>query len=167
MVGNIILTRSSAEKKLRRMAMEILERHQGGGELILIGIRQNGFPIAQKIGSLLETTHGGGIRVVALSIDKKHPSGILIQPEVSCAGKTVILIDDVANSGRTMLYALSPLLAAYPARIETLALVARTHRSFPVALDYAGLSVSTSPTEYIRVDVVNDEVTGASIESKA
>lgn len=165
MAESNILNQSTAEKKLKRLAMEVIERHSGGGEIILIGIRKNGFPIARKIGSLLEAGHSGGVRVVALSVDKRHPAGIRLEPEVSCSGKTVILIDDVANSGRTMLYALSPLLEAYPARIETLALVARTHRSFPVALDYVGLSVSTRPSEHIRVDVVNEEVTGAVIEN--
>lgn len=163
MAENIILTKSTAEKKMQRMAMEVLERHPGSGELILVGIQKNGFPLAKKIGSLLRQRHSGGIRVIALSIDKKHPSGIRLDPEVSCSGKSVILIDDVANSGRTMLYALSPLLEAYPARIETMALVARTHRTFPVALDYVGLSVSTSLKEHIRVDVEQDDVSGATI----
>jgi len=76
-------------------------------------------------------------------------------------GKTIILIDDVANSGRTMLYALKPLLDQHPKKIQTLALVERTHKSFPVDVDYVGLSVSTTTDEHIEVEVENGEVLGA------
>ena len=75
--------------------------------------------------------------------------------------KAIILIDDVANSGRTMLYALKPLLQQLPQKIQTLALVERTHKSFPVDVDYVGLSVSTTADEHIVVEVENGEVMGA------
>ena len=75
--------------------------------------------------------------------------------------KTIVLIDDVANSGRTMLYALKPLLLQLPKKIQTLALVERTHKSFPVDVDYVGLSVSTTTDENIVVEVENGEVMGA------
>lgn len=167
MGSGIILNKSTSEKKLRRLAMEVLEQHHRNSELILIGIRKNGWPIAQKIREFLKENFTGTIQLAALSLDKKNPSGIRLEPAISCSGKAVILVDDVANSGRTMLYALKPLLDEYPEKIQTLALVARTHRSFPVALDFVGMSVSTSPEEYISVDVENDEVTGASIRSGA
>jgi pyrimidine operon attenuation protein / uracil phosphoribosyltransferase len=69
----------------------------------------------------------------------------------------------VANSGRTMLYALAPLLERYPSQIETLALVERTHKLFPVALNYVGLSVSTKEEENIEVMVDGGEVISASL----
>jgi pyrimidine operon attenuation protein/uracil phosphoribosyltransferase len=166
MVANMILSKASAEKKLRRMAMEILEQHHSSSELLLVGIRQNGWPIARKIQAFLKEDFTGNLQVAVLTIDKKSPSGIQLEPAVSCSGKTVILVDDVANSGRTILYALKPLLDAYPEKIQTLALVARTHRSFPVALDFVGMSVSTSPEEYISVDVHDDAVAGAYIQSR-
>jgi len=71
------------------------------------------------------------------------------------------LIDDVANSGRTMLYALKPLLEKLPKKIQTLALVERTHKSFPVDVDYVGLSVSSTTDEHIVVEVEAGEVLGA------
>jgi pyrimidine operon attenuation protein/uracil phosphoribosyltransferase len=79
-------------------------------------------------------------------------------------GKVVILIDDVANSGSTMLYALKPLLLSYPKKIQTLALVERTHKSFPIDVDYVGLSISTNLDEHINVEVESGEVGGAWIE---
>ena len=71
------------------------------------------------------------------------------------------MIDDVANSGKTMLYALKPLLDQYPKKIQTLALVERTHKTFPVQVDYIGMSVSTTLDEHIYVEVEKDEITGA------
>lgn len=94
-------------------------------------------------------------------MDKKNPGAIHIEPLVDFNNKTVLLIDDVANSGRTMLYALKPLLEQHPARIQTLALVERTHKAFPVEMDYVGLSVSTTTDEHIYVEVDGEEVLGA------
>ncbi|HRE64013.1 MAG TPA: phosphoribosyltransferase, partial [Ferruginibacter sp.] len=72
--------------------------------------------------------------------------------------------DDVANSGRTMLYALKPLLEKHPAQIQTLALVERTHKLFPIAVDYVGHSVATHTNETIIVKVENGEVLGAELK---
>jgi len=98
-------------------------------------------------------------------MDKKHPSAITISSDMDFNDKTIILIDDVANSGRTMLYALKPLLQQLPIKIQTLALVERTHKTFPVEVDYVGLSVSTTADEHINVEVGNGEVIGAWITS--
>ena len=78
--------------------------------------------------------------------------------------KSILLIDDVANSGRTMLYALKPLLQYRPKQVETLALVERTHKKFPIAVDYVGLSISTSLQEHIIVDVEDGVIAGARME---
>jgi pyrimidine operon attenuation protein/uracil phosphoribosyltransferase len=73
----------------------------------------------------------------------------------------IILIDDVASSGKTMLYALKPFLEMQPKKIETLVLVERTHKTFPVKVDYVGLSVATTLQEHIYVEVTEGEITGA------
>jgi pyrimidine operon attenuation protein / uracil phosphoribosyltransferase len=158
--NNNILPAAIAKKKLSRMALEIAERNYAEPEIILLGIKDNGTVIAQKIAAELKAVFKGSIAVFDLSIDKKHPADITITPAADFTGKTVILVDDVANSGRTMLYALKPLLNQHPKKIQTLALVERTHKTFPVDVDYVGLSVSTTPDEHIYVDVENGEVTG-------
>jgi pyrimidine operon attenuation protein / uracil phosphoribosyltransferase len=159
-----ILTKETAEKKLRRMALEIAERNYNEPELVLIGIKESGIVIANKIAVFLKEIFVGTVLVAELSIDKKKPAAVIITPLINFNGKTVLLIDDVANSGRTMLYALKPLLEAYPKRIQTAALVERTHKSFPVDVDYIGLSVSTSFDEHIYVEVDGEEVKGAWME---
>ena len=159
--SNIILTRETADKKLRRMALEVAERNHGKEELVLIGIRDNGSFIAKKIALYLKDVFKGKIKVIELSINKKQPGEIKLSEEMDFNNKVIILIDDVANSGRTMLYALKPLLLQLPEKIQTLALVERTHKLFPIAVDYVGSSVSTTLQENIVVEIVKDEVTGA------
>jgi pyrimidine operon attenuation protein/uracil phosphoribosyltransferase len=156
-----ILTKETADKKLRRMALEICERNYNETELLLLGIKGSGMVIAEKISAYLGETFKGRVQLLSLSIDKKQPAAITIEPATDFSNRVVVLIDDVANSGRTMLYALKPLLNTYPKKIQTLALVERTHKSFPVEMDYTGLSVSTNLNEHIYVEVEAGEVAGA------
>jgi pyrimidine operon attenuation protein/uracil phosphoribosyltransferase len=159
-----ILTAAAAEKKLGRMALEIVERNYNEPQLVLIGIKDNGLAIAKKISHLLQANFTGEILVLELDIDKKRPGAITLSKAMDFTGKTIVLVDDVANSGRTMLYALKPLLEYYPKKIQTLALVERTHKTFPVDVDYVGISVSTTLDEHIYVEVLNDAVIGAWME---
>ncbi len=159
-----ILTENVAEKKLKRMALEVAERNYNEKELLLIGIKENGIVIAHIIAKLMKDVFAGSITVVALSMDKKKPTTITIEKDIDVDGKTILLIDDVANSGRTMLYALKPLLEKHPKKIQTLALVERTHKTFPVDVDYVGISISTTLNEHIYVEVEKGRVVGAWME---
>lgn len=158
---NQIMTADVATKKLRRMALQVVEQNYNASQLILIGIKASGTVIAEKIGHFLKEVFTGEVLVLELSMDKKNPGVITLNPEMDFTGKTILLIDDVANSGRTMLYALKPLLEQRPKKIQTLALLERTHKTFPVSVDYVGFSVSTTLDEHIAVEVENGEVTGA------
>ncbi len=160
----MIMNKETADKKLRRMALEVAERNFDNDFLVLIGIRENGIHIASKIAEYLQPVFTGKIQVVELWLDKKNPGEIKLSEEINFNDKSILLIDDVANSGRTMLYALKPLLQHKPKQIETLALVERTHKKFPIAVDYIGLSISTSLQEHIIVDVENGEIAGARME---
>lgn len=160
----MILTREIAEKKMRRMAMEIAERNHDKKAMLLIGIRENGIVIAEKIAGFLKDVFKGEIQLLSLSLDKKNPGDIKLSGTADFNQATILLIDDVANSGRTMLYALKPLLDQHPASIQTLALVERTHKLFPVAVDYVGQSVATTRDETIVVSIKDGEVEGAYLE---
>ena len=160
----MILNKETADKKLRRMALEVAERNFDNDFLVLIGIRENGIHIARKIAAYLQPVFTGKIQVVELWLDKKNPGEIKLSEDINFNDKSILLIDDVANSGRTMLYALKPLLQHKPKQIETLALVERTHKKFPIAVYYIGLSISTSLQEHIIVDVENGEIAGARME---
>jgi len=158
---NMILSAETASRKLKRMALEVCERNYALDEIVLLGIRDNGSFIAKEIASLMAETFIGSIIVSDLFINKKQPGEIELSADIDFNDKVVVLIDDVANSGRTMLYALKPLLLQFPKRIQTLALVERTHKLFPIAVDYVGVSVSTTLQENIEVEIVDGRVSGA------
>jgi len=163
---NYILTQQVAEKKLRRMAYEILEHNAGESQLILAGIRENGSGIARYIQRLLEEITGGAlnIRLISISLDKRMPREVILSESLSFDDQVIIVVDDVAMSGKTLLYAMKPFLDAHPRKIESLVLVARTHKAFPVYPDYIGLSLSTTLQEHIYVEVEGEEVKGAWLE---
>ena len=146
------------------MAMEVAERNHDKSSILLIGIKENGIVIAQKIAGFLKDVFTGDIQLLSLSMDKKHPGDITLSGVADFNGVTILLIDDVANSGRTMLYALKPLLEQHPASIQTLALVERTHKQFPVHVDYVGQSVATASHEMIVVSIKDGEVEGAFLQ---
>ncbi|MEP7236835.1 MAG: phosphoribosyltransferase family protein [Ferruginibacter sp.] len=156
-----ILTAEVANKKLRRMALQLVEGNYNATQLVLIGIKAHGSVIAEKIRQHLKEVFTGEVIVLELTMDKKNPLTVSLNDTMDFNDKTIVLIDDVANSGRTMLYALKPLLKQLPKKIQTLALVERTHKSFPVDVDYVGFSVSTTADEHISVEVEEGEVVGA------
>jgi pyrimidine operon attenuation protein/uracil phosphoribosyltransferase len=157
----MILTKEIAQKKLRRMAMEVAERNHDKNNLILIGIKENGMVVARKVAGFLQEVFPGTITLLSLEMDKRNPGKILLSEYPDFNNSVILLIDDVANSGRTMLYALKPLLDQHPAGIQTLALLERSHKLFPVDVDYVGHSVSTTKDEMIVVEVKGDEIEGA------
>lgn len=156
-----ILSRETAEAKLKRMALEVAERNVSLPGLILLGIREQGWVIAHKVADYLRPVFPGSVEVVDLILNKKDPGEVKLGKDMDLNGKAVLLIDDVANSGRTMLNALKPVIAQRPAQVETLALIERTHKKFPIAINYVGLSVSTTLEEHIEVLVEGAEVVGA------
>jgi pyrimidine operon attenuation protein/uracil phosphoribosyltransferase len=105
----------------------------------------------------------GKISQVEIKLDKKNPKSISLSEQINFDNKIIIVTDDVANSGKTLLYALKPFLEFYPKKIQTLVLVERSYKEFPVAPDYVGLSLSTAFTEKIIVETNNNEVEGASL----
>ena len=161
---NYILSKEVTEKKLRRMALDVAERNSEEKQLLLIGIKDNGVVIANTIKNYLKDVFKGEIKVIELSLDKRKPGKITLSENIDFTDKSILLIDDVANSGKAMLYSLKPLLEAFPKKIETMALVERTHKIFPIKVDYIGFSISTTLDEHIYVEVVADKVIGAWME---
>lgn len=161
MQKNYFMDESTAAKKLHRMAYEIAEQNAGEGQLIMAGIRDNGVTLAHIIARHVQAILHNQIRVIEVGLDKRSPSGIQLSEDVDFNDAVVILIDDVVNSGKTMLYALKPLLEFYPKKIQTLTLVERSHKMYPIASDYVGISLATTLQEHIFVEVEEGRVTGA------
>ena len=158
---NLILTAEISRKKLQRMAFEILEKNMGEKEIILAGIKESGLIIANIIKSILQEVFKGKISVIEIDIDKKNPKNISIPKENNFDDAVIIITDDVANTGKTLLYALKPFMEFYPKKIQALVLVERSYKEFPVAPDYVGMSVSTATDEKIIVETNGTEILGA------
>ena len=156
-----ILSKEVVEKKLRRMAYEILENNIDEKALILAGIRESGSVVAKVIQQMLGEISSLKTELITITLDKKEPTDVSLSKTFDFNGKVIILIDDVCNSGKTLLYALKPFIASQPKKIQTLVLVERTHTSFPVRPDYVGLSIATTIQEHIFVEVKGEEVIGA------
>jgi pyrimidine operon attenuation protein/uracil phosphoribosyltransferase len=164
MEKNYILSPEVAAKKLKRMAFEILENNFGETGFILAGIRESGTVIAKSIQELLLEIAGLKTELITVSLDKKNPREVTLSHQPELQNKVVIIIDDVSNSGKTLLFAIKPFLDANPKKIQTLVLVERSHKTFPVKPDYVGLSVATTLQEHIYVEVEGKQVKGAWLE---
>ncbi|MES1216925.1 MAG: phosphoribosyltransferase family protein [Bacteroidota bacterium] len=156
-----ILNSSVIEKKFRRMALEIIEKNIDEKQIILAGIRESGSVIARNIQKHLAENSSVTTELIIITLDKKQPKEVIVSKAVDFNDKVIIVIDDVANSGKTLLYALKPFLEFHPKKIQTLVLVERSHNNFPVRPDYVGLSVTTTMQEHIYVEVDDDKVMGA------
>ncbi|MBL7741670.1 MAG: phosphoribosyltransferase [Chitinophagaceae bacterium] len=160
-VKNYILDEAVAEKKLRRMALEIIEENFDEKSIILAGVRDSGSVVAKCIQRMIAEASDLPTEVISLSLDKKNPKEVTLSKKIDFTDRVVIIVDDVANSGKTLLYALKPFLEFHPKKIQALVLVGRSHNSFPVHPDYVGLSIATTLQEHIYVEVSEDKVLGA------
>lgn len=163
MEKKIILTSSAAAMKLRRMAYEILENNQGENHLILAGIKGSGLVVARQLQKVLAGISTVSTELIHIDFDKKRPSSIDLSNQMDFNDKIIIIIDDVTNSGKSLLYALKPFLEYYPKKIQTLVLVERSHKTYPIHPDFVGLSLATTLQEHIYVEVKDNEITGAYI----
>src|SRR5687768_16741135 len=159
---NYILDAATASRKLQRMAYEIAEQNlEGNNELILAGIKENGVVLARIIAGYLKDIFKGSVRFIEIELDKRHPKEIKLSEELPFDNAVIILVDDVTNSGKTLLYALKPFLAFHPKKIQILTLIERSHKVYPVKSDYVGISLATTLQEHIFVEVDGEQVTGA------
>jgi pyrimidine operon attenuation protein / uracil phosphoribosyltransferase len=161
---NYILDQATAAKKLRRMAYEILENNTDEQQLVLAGIRNSGTVMAKHIQALLAEISNITTDLFTVTLDKDRPDEVILSKQGQFDDKVIIVIDDVAMSGKTLLYAMKPFLAFHPKKIQTLVLVERSHKAFPVKPDYVGLSISTTLQEHIYVETEGAVIKGAYLE---
>ena len=147
------------------MAYEIVEQNVNEKEILLAGIKENGSVIANSLHNFLKEIFKGKIQIIEIRIDKKDPKNISLSEEIDFNDKVIIIVDDVSNSGKTLLYALRPFLDFYPKKIQTLVLVERSYKEFPIAPDYVGLSVSTASFEKIIVEVSKGQIESATLNA--
>lgn len=159
-----ILDEATTGRKLKRMAYEISENNIDETEIILAGIEENGVVIAIEIQKLLGEITNYKTHLINISLNKRNPTEITLSEKIDFDNKVIIIVDDVANSGKTLLYALKPFLEFHPKKIQILVLVERTHKAFSIKPDYVGISLSTTIQEHIFVEVQGERVMGAWME---
>ena len=156
-----ILDEGAVHRKIKRMALEVAEQNTAEKELIIAGIVGNGETVAKCIAKELGNLSAIQVEVITIHLDKKGLSEVHLEPAIDIHGKLVLIVDDVANTGKTMFYALKPFLNSSPKKIQTLVLVERSHKEFPIQTDYTGLSIATTLQEHIVVETEGEKITGA------
>jgi pyrimidine operon attenuation protein/uracil phosphoribosyltransferase len=153
--STLLLNEKQIDQRLNRLAYQIYEDCSDEKEIILAGIMNNGYIVAEKLADILQKIAGFSVKLVEVHIDKHSQVEKEIKlsiPYSGLAGKVIILVDDVLNSGKTMMYALKPFLSSDIKKIRTVVLVDRNHRRYPIATDFSGLSLSTTLREHVSVE---------------
>ena len=151
-VQNIILDNSDVENKIQRIGLEILEDNIDESKITLFGISDNGNLIAQKL-----VTHINGIsdiEVESIQVGIENGS-ITYSKKFNILDKSIIIVGDVSQTGKTLQLVISNLMLHKPTKIKTSVIINRDQTMYPVKIDYTGLSLSTSVNEH--VDVIVDK----------
>ena len=166
MAKKLISTAEDIRRSLTRIAHEIIERHKTTEQLILVGMCTRGVPLAQRLATAIEAREGSKIPVGALDISLYRddlPSGKTPTPQrtdipVNINGKSVVLVDDVLYTGRSIRAAMDALTdLGRPHLIQLAVLVDRGHRELPIRADYIGKNIPSSRDEKIQVRLVETD----------
>ena len=155
-----ILNRDAINKKIIRLSWEIYENNINKKELFIVGVKGRGGLLSKELCKELNKISKIKINTGTISINKDDPKNDKITSDFNikdCENSIVILVDDVLNSGRTLMYASSFFLHISVHKLSILVLVNRTHTRYPVKADYVGLSLATTLKEYINVVLAGDE----------
>lgn len=150
----LILNSLQIQQRINRIAYQLYENNYQEKEIVVAGIASNGYLLAERVAKKLEEISSLKVKLAEIMVNKKDPLSQKVRvtlAEKEIKGKVVIVVDDVLESGRTMLYGIEPFLAAAVKRLVTVVLVDRDHHSFPVRADYVGISLATTMQEHISV----------------
>ena len=153
MSKNIILTHQEIEHKIKRIAYQIYETFVDEEEIIIAGIEVNGYVFAEKLADALKLISSLKVTLCKVQINKQSPH-LPIQTSIDkeqYANKGLILVDDVLNSGTTLIYAVRHFIDVPLKKFKTAVLVDRNHKKYPVKADFKGISLSTSLLEHVQV----------------
>jgi pyrimidine operon attenuation protein/uracil phosphoribosyltransferase len=157
----LLLNPTQISQRIDRIAYQIYEDNaSNGGDVVMVGIHGNGYQLAERLLEKLNAICELKPRLVRLRIDKNNPVGKEV--ELSCpidelAGKSIVLVDDVLNSGKTLMYGLRAILKVDTLKIRTVLLVDRDHRRYPIMADFVGMTLSTTFQDHVSLEFGNDE----------
>ena len=154
-MDNKILTHEQIQHTVHRIAYQIYEANVEEKEIVIAGIDGGGLQFAKKLQTVLRKITEAEIRLCKMSMDKSDPlkSGVRTSiPEKEYKNRSVVLVDDVLNSGTTLIYGVHHFLKTPLRQLKTAVLVNRNHKKYPVKADYKGISLSTSLKEHVHVE---------------
>ena len=155
-----ILSPKEIDQKIKRLAWQLYENNVSEKEIIVVGISERGLILAKQLVAHIQKISNINTKLAHLELDKDNPYNkevALDLEEKEYAGKVVILVDDVLNSGKTLMYAAKHFLTTPILKLSTVVLVDRTHNRFPIKADYVGLSLATTLKEYVNVKLDGEE----------
>lgn len=157
----IILKPDEIEKKIERIAYQILESNLDFNKIFIAGIAKNGFHVAEKIVENLKIICDKEIILCKVNVDKKNPQKKIITSLGSEIYKnvSVTIVDDVLHTGTTLIYVVKHFLEVKLKQCKTAVLINRNHKLFPIKADFKGLSFSTSINKNIEVNFENNKLT--------
>lgn len=150
---NIILSHQEIQHKIKRIAFQIYETNLNEKEVIIAGIKENGFALAKRLKVELENISPLKAQLCEVIINKKQPLNTIVTSvlEQDYKNRSIVLVDDVLNSGSTLIYGVRHFLNVPLKQFKTAVLVNRNHKKFPVKADFKGISLSTSLNENVSV----------------
>ncbi len=158
---SVVLNQQEITQKTERIALEILENYFEEERLYIVGIEGNGFTFAERITDTIKAHSDLDVELLKLTVNKKAP----LSTPISCSidakklkSYSAVLVDDVINSGSTLIHAVRFLIMEDVKSLKVATLVNRTHRKFPVQADFVGIDISTTLQDNILVEFGENEV---------
>lgn len=165
MSQNNILNQEQINAIIKRIAFQVYETFSDENEIIIAGIASNGYCLASKIASQLEAISTIKTTLCEVQINKQNPNSVITTsiPSETYENKCLVLVDDVLNSGTTLIYGVKHFLEVPIKKFKTAVLIDRNHKKYPVKADFKGISLSTSSHEHVTV-VLDDTNSFATLE---
>ena len=154
----LVLNAQQMNQKIQRMAWEIYEQNHAEKNIIVAGIAKRGFVLAERIAKTLANISEIEVILVSIQLDKDNPLGTPIQvDEVDFTNQTVVLVDDVLKSGKTLMYGAQYFMQQPLKKLTTAILIDRNYKRYPIKADVVGLSLSTTMQEHVSVELGKKE----------
>ncbi len=150
----IILNSEDIINKIKRISFEIIEKNINENEIYLVGLMPNGKYLSENISKYISENSNINVKVIFIKMDKKNYTLKEITSEIDLKDlnkKIIVFVDDVMNSGTTLIYALKKFLSYNPKEIQIGVLIERNYKNFPIVSNYKGLELSTSKEEHVEV----------------
>lgn len=154
----LVLDNDQIQKKIDRLAYQVYEGFLEEEALIVAGINGNGYELAKLLCAQLEKVSPLRCTLVEIKLDKQHPTAASTSLSISgdlIKDKPVLIVDDVLNTGKTMVYAVSAFIREGSSLIRTAVLADRNHKKFPIAANYVGISMATTLQEHLSFSIDN------------